>query len=66
MAASSKLGFEPHMTYDEISRELGVSRERLRQIERKALEKLRLSWAAREDDCTTDDAGRLGVPRRIY
>jgi DNA-directed RNA polymerase sigma subunit (sigma70/sigma32) len=38
----------PKQTYEEISSRLGVSRERVRQIEREALDRLRL-WV---------DAGR--------
>ena len=35
------LEHEPRQTYDEIGARLGVSRERVRQVERDALERLR-------------------------
>jgi len=38
----------PKQTYEEIAGRLGVSRERVRQIEREALERLRL-WVAATD-----------------
>ena len=37
-----------NMTYQEIADELGISRERVRQIERAALEKLRNRWIMRQ------------------
>ena len=47
MAAHSKLQLEPVCTYEDIARELGVSKERIRQIERKALHKLRVALVVR-------------------
>ena len=47
----------PKQTYDEIAGRLGVSRERVRQIEREALDRLRL-WVNRRRADVTDDRGR--------
>ena len=47
MAAHSKLPLEPVCTYQDIADELGVSKERIRQIERKALHKLRVALVVR-------------------
>ena len=47
MAAHSKLQLEPVCTYQDIADELGVSKERIRQIERKALHKLRVALVVR-------------------
>ena len=44
---------EPAMTLDQVAAELGVSRERVRQIENKALKKLRA--ALDERGITADD-----------
>ena len=47
MAAHSKLQLDPICTYQDIADELGVSKERIRQIERKALHKLRVALVVR-------------------
>ena len=47
MTAHSKLQLEPVCTYQDIADELGVSKERIRQIERKALHKLRVALVVR-------------------
>lgn len=46
-AGPTSAEFQPAMSYSEIARELGLSVERVRQIERKAMDKLRVQIIAR-------------------
>jgi DNA-directed RNA polymerase sigma subunit (sigma70/sigma32) len=41
-------GLEPMMTHDEIAKKLGVSRVRVKQLEKRALAKLKKAKGARE------------------
>lgn len=47
MTAHSKLNFTPRMTLAEVGAELGITPERARQIEKKALHKLRVALVVR-------------------
>ena len=62
MAGHTKIGFEPLHTYEEISAVLGVSRERVRQIEKKALRKLRVALVVRGHNSKILDAYEPDAP----
>lgn len=63
MTASSKYGFEPMMSYEAIGDQIGVSKERVRQIEKAALKKLRVALVVRGHNSKILDAYEPEAPQ---